>query len=216
MEGQSGNQKKGTAAAAQESWAKRSSATPPQRLYQLIYTFMHILKRSLRCGSVMQWKRFIFGAGDSDFGSANLAVLHCFLFLRYSFFFTICNCDSNIEEDCMLHACFPLASHLSCFPPYKTRLMKKRSVQKNCIDIDCLFSFNRKTLEKKLALSTEDFEAWMVPLHLLFMQRVCSCGGGGITLCTEIKKERIKGNRYFWWKRRGCRKKVDFYSSTFF
>ena len=81
--------------------------------------------------------------------------------------------------------------------------------------MDCLLSFNRRTLKEKLALLDEDFEAWMVSLHLLFMVRVCSCGAG-MTLCTEMKKGRVKGNRYFRCKRRECRKKVGFYSGTFF
>ena len=75
--------------------------------------------------------------------------------------------------------------------------------------MDCLPPFNRRTLEKKLAFSDEDFEACMVSLHLLFMVSVCSCGAG-IALCTEMRKGRVKGNRYFRCKRRECRKKVGF------
>ena len=40
--------------------------------------------------------------------------------------------------------------------------------------------------------------------------------GGGISLCTEIKKGRVKGNKYFRCKRRECRKKLGFYSGIFF
>ena len=81
--------------------------------------------------------------------------------------------------------------------------------------MDCLLSFSRRTLEERLALLEEDFEAWMVSLHLLFIVRVCSCGAE-MTLCTEMKKGRVKENRYFRCKRRECRKKVGFNSGTFF
>ena len=77
--------------------------------------------------------------------------------------------------------------------------------------MDCLLSFSRRTLEERLALLEEDFEAWMVSLHLLFMVHVCSCGAG-MTLCTEMKKGMVKGNRYFRCKRRECRKEVGFYN----
>ena len=46
--------------------------------------------------------------------------------------------------------------------------------------MDCLFSFNRKVLDKKLALSDDDFEAWMVSLQLPFVVRVLPFGGGGV------------------------------------
>ena len=37
-----------------------------------------------------------------------------------------------------------------------------------------------------------------------------------MTLCTDIKKDRVKGNEYFRYKRRECRKKLYFYSGAFF
>ena len=76
--------------------------------------------------------------------------------------------------------------------------------------MDCLLSFNRRTLEEKLALSDEDFEAWMVSLYLFFIVRVCFCGAG-MALCTVMKKGRVKGNRC---KRGECRKKMGFYSES--
>ncbi|VDD84977.1 unnamed protein product [Enterobius vermicularis] len=37
-----------------------------------------------------------------------------------------------------------------------------------------------------------------------------------MTLCTEIKKGRVKDNKYFRYKGRECRKKLGFYNGTFF
>ena len=39
---------------------------------------------------------------------------------------------------------------------------------------------------------------------------------GGMTLCTEIKKGRVKSNKYFRCERRDYRKKLSFYNGTFF
>ena len=108
-----------------------------------------------------------------------------------------------------------LASHLSCLLPYKTGIIKERSVQNIYLDIDCLLSFNRRTLEEKLALLDKDFEAWVIFLHLLFIIRVYCCEAG-MTLFSEMKKERVQGSRYFRCKKRECPKKVGFYSGTFF
>ena len=89
-------------------------------------------------------------------------------------------------------------------------------VSKKLLVMDAVISLNRRTFNERLALLDKDFERWIASLQLLFLVRACSCGRGGMTLCTEIKKGRVKGNKYSRCKKRECSKKLGFYSGTFF
>ena len=83
------------------------------------------------------------------------------------------------------------------------------------LNMDAFISLNRRTLDRRPTLPDDDSKRWMASLQLLLLVRVCLCEGG-VTLCTEIKKGMVKGNKYYRCKKRECSKKLGFYSGTFF
>lgn len=75
-----------------------------------------------------------------------------------------------------------------------------------------LKGMNFATLLRKLQLPDEEFHAWLEDLKLITRNKVCVCG-------TKMRIDKVKGGKIhkrFRCTKKGCSKKLGYYSGTFF